>query len=160
MVGSIPAIPVSLMVAKPVLAARKVMGREGLKGRGSFSREGFNAPSGTISYQAVCALLRMGGFSILESNMSNVDPDFWEEEEDVWEDSHTYQSILSQLPDGWSLVRVMAGWTKLAEMREWLEENAQGPYREVNWSNGGCSYSMGVMLEHEMDIVLFKLRWG
>lgn len=89
-----------------------------------------------------------------------IDPSFWEEDEDEWEDSEAYETIIGKMPDGWSLIRVMAGWDKLAEMREWLVDNATGPYQEVNWSNGGCSYSVGVMLEEPMDIVLFRLRWG
>ncbi len=90
----------------------------------------------------------------------DISESFVEEDEDYYEDRHTIDDILANMPDGWSLVRVMAGWTRLAEMREWLVENCTGAYREVNWANGGCSYSMGVMLEEDIDIVLFKLRYG
>lgn len=90
----------------------------------------------------------------------NINPEFYEEDDEDWEDKETYSYILSTLPEGWTLVRVMAGWASLEKMREWLKQETLGPYREVNWANGGCSYSVGVMLEHPMDIVLFKLAWG
>ena len=90
--------------------------------------------------------------------MSELNEEFYEDD-DEWEDRHTYKYILGTLPAGWSLVRVMGGWQVLSEMRDWLQENTTGGYREVNWG-GECSYSVGVMLEKQIDIVLFKLRWG
>ena len=92
--------------------------------------------------------------------MSNIDPSFYEEDDDEWEDEKTYRDILATVPDGWKLIRVMSGWSRLVEMREWLADSTIGQYKEVNWDDGGCSYSVGVMLEEPTDIVIFKLRWG
>lgn len=89
----------------------------------------------------------------------DIDDDFYEDDED-WDDAPAYEKILASMPEGWSLVRVISGWQHMVKMREWLQENATGEYREVNWATGPCSASVGVMLEKQVDIVLFKLRWG
>lgn len=47
----------------------------------------------------------------------------------------------------------------LVEMRQWLTRNTVSAYREVNWG-GECSHSTGVMLEDDVEAVLFKLRWS
>lgn len=44
-------------------------------------------------------------------------------------------------------------------MREWLANNTEHAYKEVNWS-GYCSYSTGVGFEADVDAILFKLRWS
>ena len=64
------------------------------------------------------------------------------------------------MPAGWSLIKVVRYTSStLIEMREWLVNNTQSAYREVNWG-GECSYSTGVMLEDEVEAILFKLRWS
>ncbi len=94
------------------------------------------------------------------SSDTALDPDFLDEDDEDWEDGKTYKEIIDSMPDGWALVRVMASWNQMEEMRQWLVDEATGQYREVGWDSGYCSYSTGVMLEKEMDAVLFKLRWG
>ncbi len=93
---------------------------------------------------------------------NNVEEDLDEllDDEDDWEDGKAYSQIVNELPEGWQLVKVFSySYQTLEAIREWCEENCQGPYQEVNW-RAGCSYSTGIQFELDMDTVLFKLRWG
>lgn len=86
--------------------------------------------------------------------------DLLDDDEDEWEDSKALSQILTEVPEGWTLVKVFSyTYNTLLDMREWCVDNCQGEYKEVRWASG-CSYSTGVMFEQDMDIVLFKLRWG
>jgi hypothetical protein len=86
--------------------------------------------------------------------------DFLDEDEEDWEDRHTYEQLLAKKPEGWVLIKVIRYSSQtLIDMREWLTKNTCSPYREVNWY-GYCSYSTGVMFADEVEAVLFKLRWS
>ncbi len=95
-----------------------------------------------------------------ENNLEEDLDELLDDDDDDWEDSKAYADILRELPEGWQLVKVFSyNYQTLLDIREWCEENCQGPYKEVNWS-AGCSYSTGIQFELDMDTVLFKLRWG
>lgn len=95
-----------------------------------------------------------------DENILENDLDELLDDDDDWEDNKAYADILKELPEGWTLVKVLNYTHRtLEEIREWCQDNCQGLYREVNWS-GYCSYSTGMMFEKDMDTILFKLRWG
>lgn len=86
--------------------------------------------------------------------------DLYDDDDDDWEDKTAFSEIVKTVPEGWTLVKIFSyTHTTLVEMREWCIDNCIGEYKEVRWS-AGCSYSTGVMFNADMDIVLFKLRWG
>ncbi len=166
MAGSTPAVSAAQASTTPdnVAVSARVAAGIGFAEAGPLPMEKGSTPFGHHITQPM-RYDRADGLFLLEKKiMSNdeakeIDPDFYDEDEDEYEDSHTYESIMASKPEGWSLVRVMAGWAGMVEMRDWLQENATGGYKEVNWG-GECSYSVGVILEKEMDTILFKLRWG
>jgi hypothetical protein len=68
--------------------------------------------------------------------------------------------LQAQLPDGWILIKVFNySSATLVAIREWLENNTEHAYKEVNW-RGYCSYSTGVGFEADVDAILFRLRWS
>ena len=95
----------------------------------------------------------------MTNDTTELDDEFYEEDEEEFEDYSTMAQVIAQFPDDWILVRVMCGYQKMADMNEWLEENTTAEFARVGWG-GECSYSVGVMLESEMDAILFKLRYG
>jgi hypothetical protein len=110
------------------------------------------------SDRAVVAFSRLENI-MLTSNEGGHDA-FFAEDEKLYEDKPCLRKMKMQTPTGWALIRIMCGYPAYLAIDEWLAENAIGEFRRVNWSEGGCSYSQGIMMEQEMDIILFKIRFG
>jgi hypothetical protein len=125
----------------------------------AFSASVFN-PAARHLGVSEAASLRLENMVTDTENKINDPLDELLDDEDDWEDEKAYSQIIAELPPGWQLVKVFSYTHEvLLAIREWCEENCQGPYREVNWESG-CSYSTGMEFELDMDTILFKLRWG
>ena len=95
----------------------------------------------------------------MTNDTTELDDEFYEEDEEEFEDYPTMAQAIAKFPEYWTLVRVMCGYQKMADMDDWLSDNTTADYSRIGWG-GQCSYSVGVMLESEMDAIMFKLRYG
>jgi hypothetical protein len=80
---------------------------------------------------------------------------------DVFEDQKGMAEILKRtgLPADWIVVKVVNFTDKsLKEQAKWLEENCEGAYRRVNWTES-CATKLAVGFELGDDAVLYRLRW-
>jgi len=164
--GSIPAFSITRLRANTGSRRALACVDFGNTGTGVPSEGGARYPSGTIHPTDMTS--RHGGFlrseqKIMTNDMTELDDEFYEEfyeeDEDEFEDYSTMAQAIAKFPEDWTLVRVMCGYEKMADMDEWLTENTTAEFARVGWG-GECSYSVGVMLENEMDAILFKLRYG
>ncbi len=95
----------------------------------------------------------------LDDNFEDDDDDYLFDD-DEWEDSAFPARIATEYP-GWHQMKI-TGFTgnKLSEIKEWCNENiTNGLWKQVGW-NSGCSYSVGIVVEHARDAMMFKLRWS
>lgn len=77
-----------------------------------------------------------------------------------WEDLAFPANIAEQYP-GWHQLKItnFSGGT-LNQINEWCKQNiSHGRWKQVGW-NSGCSYSVGIVVEHGRDAMMFRLRWN
>lgn len=80
--------------------------------------------------------------------------------DDDWEDSDFPARIKAQY-EGWHLLKIANfNYTMLKEVKAWMAENCtRGEAKDVGWYSG-CAYSVGVVIQHPKDAMLFRLRWN
>ena len=80
-------------------------------------------------------------------------------EDDEWEDSVAFNRYKSQMPEGWTMLKLPSFTSSsMLQIEKWLVDNCQKTFKKVGWHTG-CAYSVAVQFEDTQDAILFKLRW-
>lgn len=80
--------------------------------------------------------------------------------EDEWEDDDFPLNLKEQYA-GYHLLKIVNfNGSTLDEVKAWLVENCtRGDFKQVGWYSS-CAYSVGVVIQHPVDAMMFRLRWG